>query len=105
LVRRALKKRLAATLAPALFLAIAGYFLWNAVHGQDGLIDQQREAGVLAQAQAKYAVIDAQRVEWETRIGDLSGKSVTPDMLDGEARLVLNLADPSDLVVDVPPHK
>ncbi len=100
-MRRALKKHLAALAPPVLFLAISGYFLWNAVHGQGGLIDQQRDAALLAQAQQKYAVIDTQRLEWETRIGDLSGKSVTQDTLDGQARRVLNLADPADLVVDL----
>jgi cell division protein FtsB len=101
LVRRAIRKYLAALAPPVLFLAIAGYFLWNAVHGQGGLIDQQRDAVLLAQAQQKYAVIDMQRLEWETRIGNLSGKSVTQDTLDGQARRVLNLADPADLVVDL----
>jgi cell division protein FtsB len=102
---RALKKYLAASAPPALFLAIAAYFVWNAVHGQGGLVDQQRQAALLAQAQQQYAVIDAQRLEWETRIGDLSGQSVTPDMVDSQARRVLNLADPADLVVDLPTHK
>jgi cell division protein FtsB len=101
ILRRALKKHLAASAPPALFLAIAAYFVWNAVHGQGGLIDQQRQSVMLAQAQQKYASVDAQRLEWETRIGDLSGQSVTPDMLDSQARRVLNLADPTDLVVDL----
>jgi cell division protein FtsB len=102
---RHVKRRLAALLPPCLFLAVAGYFLWNAVHGQGGLVDQQREAAQLATAQAQYATIDTDRLAWETRIDDLSGQSVTPDMLDAQARRVLNLADPSDLVVGLTAHK
>jgi cell division protein FtsB len=86
---------------PAIFLAITYYFGWNAIHGKSGLEAQSVQRTELARAQQAYTQVDTQREQWETRIADLSGQSIAPDMLDGQARQVLNLADPSDLVIDL----
>jgi len=88
---------------PAIFLAITYYFGYNAVHGKSGLEAQEVQRAELAQAKAQFATVDAQRAQWETRIADLSGQSIAGDMLDGQARQVLNLADPGDLVVELGP--
>jgi len=100
---RDLKRRVLATIPPAIFLAITFYFCWNAVHGARGLDAQATERAELAQANAHYAAVDASRLQWETKIADLSSQSIAPDMLDGQLRQVLNLADPADLVVELPP--
>jgi cell division protein FtsB len=102
---RDLKRRLLSTIPPAIFLAITAYFVWNALHGSRGLDAQAIERAQLAQANAHYAVVDASRINWETKIADLSGQSIAPDMLDGQLRQVLNLADPADLVVQLPQPK
>ncbi len=99
---RELKRRLLAMVPPLIFLAITGYFAWNAVHGARGLEAQQNERRQLAQAQQNFSAVDALRAQWETRIADLGGPAIAPDMLDQQARKVLNLADPADLVVDIP---
>lgn len=98
---RFLKNCLRAALPPALFIAITVYFGWNAIHGARGLLAQDVERAELAQAQLAFASIDGQRQEWETRIADLNSQSIGPDMLDDQARQVLNLAEPNDLVVQL----
>jgi cell division protein FtsB len=98
-----LKNRLRAALPPAIFLAITAYFGWNAVHGKSGLEAQAGQRVALRQAQAEFAAIDGERTQWETRIADLNGPSIGPDMLDDQAREVLNLAAPGDLVVQLSP--
>jgi cell division protein FtsB len=102
---RAIKYRLRALLPPAIFLAITWYFGWNAIHGKSGLQAQQGQRAELQQAQQDYAKAELQRGQWQTRIADLSGQSIEPDMLDEQARQVLNLAHPNDLVIDLPPAK
>jgi cell division protein FtsB len=99
---RAFKNRLRAIIPPVIFLGITWYFAWNAMHGARGLEAQRVQIAELAKAQAAFTAIDAQRASWETRIATLNGQSVARDMLDNEARLVLNLADPADLVVQLP---
>ncbi len=98
---RATKHRLRAIAPPAIFLAITYYFGWNAIHGKGGLESQVEQRAALAQAQQQFATVDAERAQWETRIADLSGQSIAGDMLDSQARQVLNLADPNDLVIDL----
>jgi len=102
---RAVKYRLRALLPPAIFLAITWYFGWNAIHGKSGLQAQQAQRAQLLQAQQEYAKAELLRTQWQTRIADLSGQSIEPDMLNEQARQVLNLANPSDLVVDLAPGK
>jgi cell division protein FtsB len=97
-----LKNRLRAIIPPVIFLGITWYFAWNAMHGARGLEAQRVQIAELAQAQTAFTAIDAQRALWETKIATLNGQSVARDMLDNEARLVLNLADPADLVVQLP---
>jgi cell division protein FtsB len=87
---------------PVVFLLITGYFAWNAVHGARGLEAQAAERVELAKARLNFASVDAVRNQWELKIDALGNQSIAGDMLDGEARLVLNLADPADLVVQLP---
>ena len=98
---RFIKNCLRAALPPTMFLLITGYFGWNAIHGARGLKAQEVQRVELAQAQAAFSAIDAERINWETRIAALSNQSIGPDMLDDQARQVLNLADPADLVVQL----
>ena len=98
---RFIKNCLRAVVPPAMFLIITLYFGWNAVHGARGLKAQALQRVELAQAQSAYTAIDAERINWETRIAALSSQSIGPDMLDDQARQVLNLADPADIVVQL----
>jgi cell division protein FtsB len=88
-----------------IFLAITWYFGWNALHGTRGLEAQSAERSQLTRAQEDFATVDATRATWETRVTALGGPSIAPDMLDEEARKVLNLSDPSDLVVKLSPQQ
>ncbi len=102
---RALKNRLRSLAPPAVFIAITWYFGYNAVHGKSGLEAQQVQRAELARAQDAYASADTSRTQWETRIADLSGRSIAPDMLDDQARQVLNLANPNDIVIALPQNR
>jgi cell division protein FtsB len=99
-----LKLRLRAAIPPCLFLGITCYFAWNAVHGARGLQAQAAERQELARATQQLAAVELTRIEWETKTADLGGQSIAGDMLDAELRDVLNLADPADIVVKLPPN-
>jgi len=87
---------------PVLFLGITWYFGYNALHGTRGLEAQRVQEGELVNARSAFSQIDAQRSIWETKIATLNGQSIAGDMLDNEARVVLNLANPADLIVALP---
>ena len=102
---RAAKNRLRAIAPPVIFLAITYYFGWNALHGRSGLEAQHVQQQELDQANARFQAAEAERQAWTTKIADLSGQSIAPDMLDEQARQVLNLANPNDLVINLGPQK
>lgn len=104
-VFRALKYRLRGLVIPAIFLSLTYYFGWNAVHGQNGLKAQEQEQAQLQLEQQQSDKINQQLTLWKTRVAALSSRSIEPDMLNEEAREVLNLADPNDLVVELTPLK
>jgi cell division protein FtsB len=104
-VLRAIRNRLRAIAPPVVFLALTYYFGWNAVHGKSGLEAQHVQAQELNQALARNAAATAERQAWQNKIADLDGQSIQPDMLDEQARQVLNLANPQDLVIDLAPRK
>ncbi len=94
-----MKKILRAAAGPAIFLILTAYFSYNALHGSRGFVAQSAESGAIIRAQADLKSVLAERDRWEARVAALNPKAIQPDMLDGQARAVLNLADPDDLVV------
>lgn len=99
---RAIKNRLRSFVAPVIFLALTYYFGWNAVHGKSGLEAQAEQHTQLQAAEQQAAATHQRLVTWQTKVAALSGQSIEPDMLDEQARKVLNLANPNDLVIDLP---
>jgi cell division protein FtsB len=85
--------------APAIFLAITGYFGWNATQGDRGLVAYAQRQDLLRQVVADQGAAKAERDSWETRVSGLRARHLDPDTLDERARAMLNLAEPSDVIV------
>jgi cell division protein FtsB len=96
---RDLKRRLKAAIAPLIFLSLVGYFSWNVVKGNHGLVAYAQRQELFAQAQADQAKAVAERDAWERRVAGLRSRHIDADTLDERARAMLNLADPSDVIV------
>ncbi len=94
-----LKRRLRAAIPPIIFLLLAVYFGWNAMHGDRGLVAQQQDELDLAAAKAQLASANAEVAQWENKIDGMGDRDLDLDALDGQARSMLNLVDPRDLVV------
>jgi len=88
-----------AALPPVLFLALTGYFCWNATRGEHGLKAFGQRAKQLVAAQAEFKAADSEREAWESRVAGLRPDHIDPDTLDERSRAMLNLADPADIVV------
>jgi cell division protein FtsB len=100
---REVKRRAKAAVAPVIFLALVGYFGWNAVQGKRGLMAYAERQELLAQAQADQAKVVAERDAWERRVAGLRSRHIDADTLDERARAMLNLADPTDIIVPFAP--
>jgi cell division protein FtsB len=81
------------------FLSITAYFGWNATQGDRGLMAYAQRQSLLRQVQADEAAAKAEKEVWETRVAGLRKKHLNPDTLDERARAMLNLADPSEVIV------
>jgi len=96
---REVKRRLKAGGAPLVFLSLVGYFSWNAMQGNRGLVAYAQRQELLAQAQAERARIQAEKEIWERRVAGLRSRHLDADTLDERSRAMLNLADPADVIV------
>ncbi len=98
-IARALKRRAKAAVAPAVFLALTGYFCWNAAQGERGLRAAVQQRETLRSAMAEQGRAEADLAMWERRVASLRTSRLDPDALDERARAMLNLSDPSDVIV------
>ena len=102
---RAVRRQAKAAIAPAVFLALVGYFGWSGTQGDHGsqafAIRQEQPKTV----QAELARVTTERELWERRVAGLRTQRLDLDTLDERARAVLNVAEPTDLVVPYGPGK
>ncbi len=95
---RIVRRKVRAAAAPAVFLALVGYFLWSATQGDRGLQASPLRQEELAAALAEQARAEAEVAMWERRIAGLRTR-IDTDALDERARAMLNLSDPRDVIV------
>jgi cell division protein FtsB len=101
---REVKRRMKAVAAPLIFLSVVAYFGWNVVKGDHGLVAYAQRQALLAQAQADQGKAQAEKEAWELRVSGLRSSHIDADALDERARAMLNLADPSDIIVPYSPQ-
>lgn len=102
---RTLKRKMRGMIAPLIFLSLVGYFGWNAAQGGHGLKAEAQRQDLLRLAKAELAKADTDRDAWERRVAGLRNNHLNPDTLDERARAMLNLADPTDIMVLYPPKE
>lgn len=96
---RELKRRSRASVPPLVLMAVTGYFAWSATQGDRGLQAYARQLDQLRLAKAELAKVDGDKESWERKVAGLRSTRLDPDSLDERARAMLNLADPTDVVV------
>lgn len=97
--RKRLRSILTALALYVLTSLLIGYFGVNAYNGNRGLkakqdIDQQIDA-----LTDELKRLQIERAQWEHRIELLKSDNIDADMLDEQARELLDYADPDDLVL------
>jgi cell division protein FtsB len=95
---RTIRRKLREAAAPAVFVALVAYFLWGATQGDRGLEASPQRQEELAAARADQARAEAEVAMWERRIEALRTR-IDTDALDERARAMLNLSDPTDIIV------
>jgi cell division protein FtsB len=100
-----LKRRARIMIAPSIFLAITGYFGWNAIQGDRGLMAHAQRRELLRIVDSDQAAAKAERDGWETRVSGLRARHLDPDTLDERTRMMLNLAQPNEVIVKLGPQE
>ncbi|MBB3172750.1 cell division protein FtsB [Endobacter medicaginis] len=98
-ITRYIKRKVRAAVPPAIFLALVGYFGWNAFQGAHGLRSYEGRLQMLAQAQAAQTDSLALEAAWRRRVAGLRDNGLDADTLDERARAMLNLAEPNEIVI------
>ena len=101
---RIIKRKIKAALPPAFFLSLVAYFAWNATQGAHGLKSYSEQLRLLSQAQDGETAAISEQAAWNQRVSGLRDHALDADTLDERARAMLNLAEPSDIVVPYGEH-
>lgn len=99
----AMTHKVRGAIAPTIFLALVAYFVWNVIEGDRGLRAYAQRQQLLRQAQAELAQAEQERDAWERRASGLRNPHIDRDTLDERARAMLNLADPSEIIIPYGP--
>jgi cell division protein FtsB len=96
-----LQKRLRQVIAPVIGACVFGYFVYHAVQGDRGIMAWVQISQQLTESRSTLAVLAVEREEIQRRVSLLSPSSLDPDLLDEQARTMLNVAEPDDRLVVV----
>ena len=93
------KLRVARLLGPMLGCVVIGYFLHHSIQSDHGLIAWKRVDLRIAEAEKTLASLQIRHDQLEKRWQSLHPESLDPDMLEEQARLLLNFGHQDDFLV------
>ena len=97
------RKRIRAVVIPLVLYAVSGsaaaYFVWHAQNGPRGLIAKTEFKQRAAALEAELAALRAEKEVWRHRVALMQSKAVDRDLLEEQARDLLNRLDKRDLVL------
>lgn len=94
-----LKRYATGLVLPLAFAGVAWYFGHHAVDGDRGLVAMRQMDRDIADARELLGKLEAERERLERRANLLRPEGLDPDMLEEEARRLLNLGRPDEVIV------
>ncbi|MEM7618863.1 MAG: septum formation initiator family protein [Pseudomonadota bacterium] len=86
-------------LTTALLICLAGYFIFHAIEGAYGLRARVILKQKLSALEVEFKALSVRRKKLEHKISLMQSEKLDPDMLDEQARRLLNMAHPDDIVI------
>ena len=80
-------------------LGLVVYFVFHAMQGKHGLRARVSLKKHLSSLEQQLVVLKAEREKFENYIQLMQSRTIDPDMLDEQARRLLNLAHPSEVII------
>lgn len=97
------KTRARAILFPIAFYLIlgvaSGYLVWGASNGERGLKAKAGYDAEAAQLQLELKQVQDERDRWRRRVDSMRSEAIDRDLLDEEARAVLDRVGKDDVVI------
>ena len=102
---RELKRRAHFVLGPVIGIALTGYFFYNLIEGEHGLIRWLSLTPEIRAENANLEAVRRQRQALDLKVSNLRPDHVDPDLLDEQVRATWNLVAPDEIVIMQPtPH-
>ncbi len=79
------------------------YLVLNGLYSERGYFNMQKRQVELGAAETELSILRDERMALEQRVDLLKGEAIGRDLLEEEARRVLNLAHRDEVVVRMPP--
>ena len=102
IVLRELKRWAHYVVGPVIGIALTGYFVYNLIEGDRGLIRWLSLTREIRAANANLEAVRAQREELDLKVSELKPDHLDPDLLDERVRATLNLVAPDEIVIMQP---
>ena len=97
--------RLQTYIPTAILAGLIFYFGFHALTGDRGLLLTSKREATLEEKQAELKALRAERADLEARARYLRDDSLSADLLEERAHVLLGFADPRDYVIRMPPAK
>ncbi len=98
-----INKRIRHNIASVAGACIVGYFLYHTIQGDHGWMAMVRLKGEVASAQANLSQLQKEHQQLEHRVEMMRSSHIDPDLLDEQARSMLNYSKPNEIIVLTPP--
>ena len=102
IVLRELKRRAHFVLGPVIGIALTGYFFYNLVEGERGLLRWLSLTREIRAENTNLQTVRAQRQALDLKVSELKPNHLDPDLLDERVRATLNLVAPDEIVIMQP---
>jgi cell division protein FtsB len=104
-----IRTRLRGIIFPLMLYCVAGgigsYFVWHAINGERGLKTNDEYQRKIADLTATLNAAKLEKQQWAHRIDLLRGDTIDRDLLEEEARVILDRVHKNDLVVFLTPAR
>ena len=97
-----IKRKLQAAILPTVLLALVGYFYMQTQQGDRGLASAAQRQADLEAARADLKRAESDLALWDRRVQSLRTTHLDRDVLDERARAMLNLSEPSEIIMPYP---
>jgi cell division protein FtsB len=101
-ILRELKRQVHFVLGPVIGMALTGYFFYNLIEGEHGLLRWLSLTREIRAENANLEAVRAQRRALDLKVSDLKPNHLDPDLLDERVRATLNLVAPDEIVIMQP---